>query len=116
MECETLLDAQAIEEALVLAPALAHAHLQVEEDLAAELALELGARRGPDLLDLAAAGTDQDALLRLGLGPDVRLDLDDAVVSVVHLGDLDLDGVRQLVAGPPQDLLADQLGDQDLAR
>src|SRR5436305_3550059 len=105
-----LFDAQAVQQSLVATPALADPDLEVEEDTAAELVLELCAGRGSDLLDLAAARTDQDALLGLGLGPDVGVDLDHPILAVSDLGDLDLDGVRQLVAGAPQDLLADQLG------
>src|SRR5690349_16644783 len=58
-----LLDAEPIEQALVLPPALPHPHLQVEEDPRPELALELHAGGGSDLLDLAAARADQDPLL-----------------------------------------------------
>ena len=111
-----LLDPEPVEQALVPAPVLANPDLEVEEDAAAELALELGAGRRADLLDLAAARADQDPLLGLGLRPDVGVDLDDPVLAVGDLGDLDLDRVGQLVAGATQDLLADQLGEQDLAR
>ncbi len=37
-------------------------------------------------------------------------------VTGFYVGDLDLDRVRNLLSGPPQDLLAHQLGDQDLPR
>ena len=70
----------------------------------------------PISLILRAARADQDPLLGLGLGPDVGMHLDHPVLAVGDLGDLDLDGVGQLVAGATQDLLADQLGEQDLAR
>src|SRR3954462_8123918 len=83
-----LLDAQAVEQALVPAPALADSHLEVEEHAAPQLLLELRPGRRADLLDLLAAGADQDSLLRLGLRPDVRDDLDHPILAVGDLGDL----------------------------
>ena len=77
-----LLDPEPVEQALVAAPALAHPDLEVEVDAAAELALELRAGGGADLLDLAAARADQDPLLGLGLGPDLGADLDQAVLAL----------------------------------
>ena len=44
------------------------------------------------------------------------LDLDQAVLALGDLLDRDLDRVRDLLAGAAQDLLADQLGEVDLAR
>ena len=41
---------------------------------------------------------------------------DQAVLARLDLGHLDLDRVRDLLAGPVQHLLADQLGEQQLAR
>ena len=70
----------------------------------------------PISLILAPPFADQDPLLGLGLGPDLGLDLGEAVVPLLDLVDLDLDRVGQLLAGAAQDLLADQLGEQHLAR
>ena len=83
--------------------------------MAAELALELGAGGGADLLDLRAAGADQDRLLGLGLGPDLGRTSVRPSSRSVDLVDLDLDRVGQLLAGAAQDLLADQLGQLHLA-
>src|SRR5262249_37449088 len=96
-------------------PAAAHAHLKVEEDLAAQLALELLAGARADLLDLAAACADQDPLLGVGLGPDLGAHLNHAVGTLCHLLNLDLDGMWELVPGAAKDLLADQLSQQHLA-
>src|SRR6185503_1101893 len=63
------LDAQAIQQALVAAPSLAHADVQLEMHAAVEQTLDLLARRGPDGADHPPAGADQDALLRLRLRP-----------------------------------------------
>ena len=65
------LDAEAVEHVLVAAPAAAHADLEVEVDLGAELAFQRAAGGGADLPDLRSALADQDPLLRLGLGPDL---------------------------------------------
>src|SRR5581483_7187097 len=99
-----LLDPEPVEQSLVLPPPLADPHLEVEEDSRAELALQLRAGGRADLLDLAAARADQDRLLRLGLRPDVRPDLDHAALTVGDLSHLNLDRVRQLVARAPQHL------------
>src|SRR4051794_6504378 len=45
----SLFDADAIEQGVVAAPVLAHLHLEIQEDLRAEVALELLPRRGADL-------------------------------------------------------------------
>jgi hypothetical protein len=50
-----LLDPQPVEQALVAAPLGAGADVEVQEDLGAELALELGSGGGADLLDLRSA-------------------------------------------------------------
>ena len=72
--------------------------------------LELAAGGGPDRLDHRAAAADEDALLGLGLDPQQRVDLDE-VVALDDLVDLDLDRVRDLLAGAVQHLLAHQLGE-----
>ena len=58
-----LLDAEAVQQAVVAAPAATHAHGEVEVDVDAELALELAPGGGADRLDHAALGADQDPLL-----------------------------------------------------
>ena len=72
-------------------------------------------RRAAVPIDLIIAPrcADQDALLGLGLRPQVRAHGDQAV-ALLDLVDLDLDGVRDLLAGAPEDLLADQLGEHHL--
>jgi hypothetical protein len=66
---------EAVEHVLVAAPAAPDADLEVEVDLGAQLAFERAAGGGADLADLGAALADQDALLRLGLGPDLGADV-----------------------------------------
>src|ERR1700759_739561 len=111
-----LLDAEAVEHVLVAAPVAAHADAEVEVDLALELAFERAPGGGADLADLGAAAADQDPLLRFRLRPDLGGDGDEAVrlAWLAHLEHRDLDRVRDLLAGPVQDLLADQLGEQQL--
>ena len=70
----------------------------------------------PDRLDHPPAGADQDALLRLGLDPHERAHEGQAVLALLDLVDHDLDGVRDLLEGAPQHLLAHELGQQHLAR
>src|SRR5215212_3785472 len=65
-----LLDAEAVEQALVGAPAAPHVDPQVEVDAAAELQLERLTRGRPDRLDHPPLLADEDALLRVGLDPD----------------------------------------------
>ena len=106
-------DPEPVEQRVVAAPAAAHAHRELEVHARAELALELAPRGGADRLDHPPAGADEDALLRLGLdphaarGPTVR-----SSRALLELLDDDLDGVRDLLEGAPQDLLADELGEQ----
>ena len=63
---------------------------------------------------MRAARADQDALLGLGLDPDRGAHGEQAVLALLDLLDLDLDGVRDLLAGAAQHLLADELGEEDL--
>src|SRR3954465_8795470 len=107
------LDPQPVEQALVAAPALAHADAQVEVDLPARHLLHLPARGASDRLDHPPAGADQDALLGLGLGPEAGVDDQRAVVALLELVDLHLHRVRHLVARALERLLADQLGEPD---
>ena len=75
-------------------------------DLGAEVALELFAGGGADGADHLAAGADEDALLGLGLHPGLGEDDGQALALGVDLLDDDLDGVRDLLERPAQDLLA----------
>src|SRR4051812_44812134 len=109
------LDAEAVEHVLVAAPAATSLDLELEVYPGAELAFERAAGRGADLTDLGSLLADQDPLLRLGLGPDLGRDRDQAILAGDDLTDPDLDRVGNLLAGPVQDLLANQLGQQQLA-
>src|SRR3954454_1640356 len=108
-----LLDPDAVQQALIAAPAAPHLDLEVEEDACAEVSLELLAGRGAHLADHPAALADENPLLGLGLHPDLGAYLHQAVVPGLDVVDDHLDGVRHLVAGPTQDLLPDQLGEVD---
>ena len=66
----------------------------------------------PIALIIAAAAADHDALLGLGLHPQQRAD-GDQVAAVLDLLDVDLDRVRDLLAGAGEHLLAHELGEQD---
>src|SRR5690349_2410356 len=103
-------DPEPIEQPLVPPPAVADTNLEVEVDLGAELGFQRAARSGPDLGDLASLLTDQDALLGLGLRPDLGDHCDQAIVAALYLLHRYLDRVRDLLAGAVEDLLADQLG------
>src|SRR4029079_11555351 len=111
-----LVDAQPVEQALVAAPLLPNPDGELQEDSGIELALELLARRGPDLADHAPTLADQDRLLRSRLGPDLSADLDKTVLAPLDLVHRVLDRVRKLLARASQNLLTDQLGEVDLAR
>ena len=65
-----------------------------------------------DRLDHAPAAADQDALLRLGLDQHARASTRNLPSLLLDVLDLDLDRVRNLLAGADQDLLAHQLGQQ----
>src|SRR5450756_1013493 len=105
------------DEALVAAPALADLDAQVEKDLHAEDCLDLLAGAAADSLDDAPPLAHHDGLLRLGLDDETGLDLDQGPVDTLRdASDLDRHGVRHLVAGAPQSLLADQLGDKQFER
>ncbi len=88
-----------VEQGIVAAPGLADPHAQVEVDAPPERGLQLLARGRADGLDHPAAGPDQDGLLGLTLGPQVGLDLEHPVLALLHLPQLDLHGVGELVAG-----------------
>src|SRR5205085_7685769 len=105
-----------IEERVVGAPGAAHAHGEVEVHLVSELALELAARGDADGLDHAPALADHDSLLRRGLDPDQRADHREPVARLVDVVEDDLYGVRELLEGPAQDGLADELGEQNTQR
>src|SRR5713226_6914754 len=102
------------EGAIVLAPALAHGHRELEADLDAEEALEVLPGRGADALEGGPALADDDALLRIVLdedgGPDVQALRPLPLAQLLHA-----DGarVRNLLVGEAEDLLADGLGDPE---
>src|SRR5829696_734746 len=111
------LDAQAVEESLVAAPALAHAHVELEVDATFEEALDLLAGSRADGPHHLAPGTHQDALLRFGLRPHPRPHDEQAIALVfLNLVDLDLHRVRHLLTRAEQHLLAHQLGKPQLER
>src|SRR3954470_7721789 len=112
----TLFDTEAVEQAFVAPPALAHPHPKAEEDAAAEQRLHLLAGAAADIADHAPSLPDQDPLLRLGLSPRMGQDGDESILALVDLVDLDLDCVRDLVVRPVQDLLADDLRQSHLKR
>src|SRR6185312_1958282 len=71
--------AELLQHRLVVHPAFAHLHPQLEEDLALEQALHVPARGRADGLELGAALADHDGLLAVTLHPDHRVDLGDTV-------------------------------------
>src|SRR5665647_3566200 len=108
---------ESFDEALVAAPALANLDAQVEKDLHAEDRLDLLAGAAADSLDDATPLAHHDGFLRLGLDDETGLDLDQGPVDTLRdARDLDRHGVRHLVAGTPQSLLADQLGEEQFER
>src|SRR5713101_6261711 len=102
------------EGAIVLAPALAHGHRELEEDLDAEEALEVLSGRGADALEGGAALADDDALLRIVLdedgGPDVQALRPLPLAQLLHA---DGAGIGNLLMGEAEDLLPDSLGDPE---
>src|SRR3954452_14341731 len=111
-----LFDPESVEQTFVPAPVAPYPDGQVEEDLAAEDQFHLASCGGADRADHLAPLPDQDALLRLGLGPGVRDHGDQPVLSLLDRVHLYLDGVRQFVVRAVEDLLPDQLGEPDLER
>src|SRR6478609_11207512 len=104
-----LLDAEPVEQALVGTPMPADLHRQLQVDPRAKLALDRAARRHADRFDHLPARPDQDALLRLGLDQDHRLDPHELLAVTVDVLDLDLDGVRDFLAGACQHLFSHEL-------
>lgn len=109
-----LFDAEAVQQAVFSPPVLAHADLEIQVHVLAQLLLDLAAGGLADALDHLAAGADQDALLGVGFDPDRRCDDEQPIFAAVHGADLDLDGVRHLLERAAQDLLADEFGQEDL--
>ena len=68
----------------------------------------------PIALIMRPPRADQDALLGLGLDPERARGRVIRSPRVLDLLDLDLDGVRDLLARAEQHLLADELGEQDV--
>src|SRR5207247_8414397 len=93
--------AEAVEQALVLAPARRHLDLESEEHVAPEQVLDLEAGLAADALDHGAALADQDALLAVALDQDRGLDADrarDLVRRLLEALDQHRRGVRDLLA------------------
>ena len=113
-----LLDAEAVEQASSRRQRSADPDLEVEEDLGARARARARARAAvPISRDLPPALADQDPLLGLGLGPDLGADLDQAVLALARSPSTATStacGISSRVR--LQDLLADQLGEQQLAR
>ena len=83
----------------------------------------MGAGLGANLLEAASLAADDDGLLGVALDVDVHVDVEHgrAVVALAarpldDLLDLDGQGVRQLVTHALQGCLADEFGDQGIAR
>ena len=107
---------EAVQQPLVAAPALAHAHGQVEVHAAAELALELLRAAVPIALTIRPP-----APIRIPFCDSVSTQTRARTTSrpslaLLDLVDLDLDRVRHLLARAPQHLLAHELGEPHLAR
>src|SRR5947208_15593031 len=79
------LDSKPIQKVVIPTPVTAHANLEIEEDLGAELTLQGAASRCPNLADLLAALADQDPLLGLGLGPNLAIDRGQAILPLADL-------------------------------
>ena len=77
--------------------------------------LHLHARGRPDRLQRLAAVADQDALLRVALHDQRRVDLREVALAL-HLVDHHGDRVRHLLARDAKRLFADELGQRDLER
>src|SRR5690348_11130636 len=67
--------AELLQHRLVVHPALAYLHPQLEKSLALEPALHVPARGRADGLELGPALADHDGLLAIALHPDHRVDL-----------------------------------------
>ena len=97
---------------LVVGPAAPDLHPQLEKDLRVEQVLELVARLGADPLQPLAAAADDHRLVRVALDDDRRGDAAQPPFLLVLVDD-DRRGVGQLVAGEPEQLLADDLGGEE---
>jgi hypothetical protein len=100
------------EDAAVVAPVALHAHVEVEEDLLAQVLFEVAPGRGADGLDLAPAAADEDLLLPVALDDHRGVDAD-KLGQLLVLVDKDGGGEGQLLAGVLEHLLADALGRQE---
>src|SRR5712692_7811420 len=110
-------EAELSEGAIVLAPALAHGHRELEEDLDAEEALEIFTGRGADALEGGPALADHDALLGIVLdedgGPDVQAGGPLPLAELLHA---DGAGIGNFLVGEAEDLLPDGLGNPERLR
>ena len=88
------------ERARIALPFLQDLHAEVQEHARAQERLHLHARGGPDRLQRLAAVADQDALLRVALHDQRRVDLREVALAF-HLVDDHGDRMRHLLAGDP---------------
>ena len=106
-----------VEQGLVAAPALAHAHAEIEVHVAAEQRLDLLA--APRCRWRGSSGRRRRSgspSATRSPPTAARADHQQAVVALLDLVDLHLGGVRQLLACAQQHLLADQLGQPHASR
>ena len=96
----------------VVGPAALHLDPELEEDARVEQPLELLARFGADPLQPFAAAADDHPLVGVALDDDGRGDAAEMALLLVAVDD-DRRGVGQLVAGEPEQLLADDLGGEE---
>lgn len=93
----------------VATPVLLHLDLQVEIDLGTQQHFEIRARFGANVLDGSATFAHEDALLRIALDIDGRIDAREMFTAVItHLFDHHPDRMRNFVIDREEDLLADE--------
>ena len=105
-------DAQLAQGALVIRPAGADLHPQLQVHLAIEQPFHGQARLAADLAQAGAPGTNDDGLLALALNPDRGMDPAQPALQGIAL-DLHGGGIGQLLAKLAHQLLADEFGCQE---
>src|SRR6185437_8537568 len=94
----------------VLGPVLGDAYLQEQMDAALEHCLQIGARRGADALDLAAALTKHDGLMSFTCDMHNLVDAHAAVRAILPFFGFDRRRIRKFLMKLPENLLARRLG------